>query len=103
MDSPQLRHVMRSASRSPHRKPRSRHASECEPLQIKVKQAVKYLGPPDITNCYLMFSCPRGHALIINNEQFDERYLGLSRAEVALRERMAKKYGRKANHLDATN
>ena len=39
----------------------------------------------------------------VNNEQFDERYLGLSRAEVALRERMAKKFGRRANHLDATN
>lgn len=73
MESPQLRHLMRSASRSPHRKPRSRHTSECEPLQINVNKAVKYLGPPDITNCYLMFSSPRGHALIINNEHFDER------------------------------
>lgn len=35
--------------------------------------------------------------------QFDERYLGLSRAEVALREKMAKKFGRQAKHLDATS
>ena len=33
-------------------------------------------------------------------QQFDERYLGLSRAEVALREKMAKKFGRQAKHLD---
>ena len=32
---------------------------------------------------------------------FDERYLGLTPAEVAMRERMAKKFGRQAQHLDA--
>ena len=30
----------------------------------------------------------------------DDRYLGLSRQEVALRERMAKKFGRDVAHLD---
>jgi hypothetical protein len=29
--------------------------------------------------------------------------MGLSRAEVALREKMAKKFGRQAKHLDATS
>ena len=36
------------------------------------------------------------------DERFDEKYLGLSKAEVALREKMAKRFGRKAQHLDAT-
>lgn len=30
------------------------------------------------------------------DEQFNERYLGLTREEVALRERMAQRFGRKA-------
>jgi len=34
--------------------------------------------------------------------QHDERYCGLSRAEVSLREKMAKRFGRAAQHLDAT-
>ena len=36
-------------------------------------------------------------------EQFNQRYMGLTRAEVALREKMAQKFGRKAGHLDATS
>ena len=34
-------------------------------------------------------------------EEFSEKYLGLSRREVALRELMAKKFGGQANHLQA--
>ena len=73
MESPQMKRLMRDAASSPHRTPRSRHNSECEPLQINVQKAKKYLGPPEVPNCYLMFSSPRGNALIINNERFDER------------------------------
>ena len=67
-----LRHLLRtrSTTNSPQR---SRHTSESEPLQIYVQKASKYLGPPEIPNCYLMFSFPRGHVLLINNERFDER------------------------------
>ena len=36
------------------------------------------------------------------DEQFDERYMGLSKADVALREKMAQRFGRKTTHLDAT-
>ena len=68
--SPNLRHLLRLTPKSPQR---SRHNSENEPLQICVQKALKYLGPPEIPNCYLMFSYPRGHMLIINNERFDER------------------------------
>lgn len=35
-----------------------------------------------------------------NKMEPDDRYLGLSRQEVALRERMAKKFGRDVTHLD---
>ena len=73
MESPILTRLRGSASSSPHLAARSRHASECEPLQIVVKKSSKYLGPHEIPNCYLMFSFPRGQALIINNEYFDER------------------------------
>ena len=56
------------------------HGSSClhqrDPLQILVKKSSKYLGPPEITNCYFMCSSPRGQALIINNESFDEITVG---------------------------
>ena len=43
----------------------------------------------------------RGQKRKEEQTQFDQRYLGLSRAEVSLREKMAKKFGRQAQHLDA--
>ena len=35
-------------------------------------------------------------------DDFNDRYGGLTRAEVALREKMARKFGRVAKHLDRT-
>ena len=54
----------------------TRNVSDSEPLQILVKKSSKYIGPPQITNCYFMCSSPRGQALIINNESFDEIRVG---------------------------
>ena len=48
-----------------------RDVNDSDLLQILVKKSSKYIGPPEIANCYLMHSSPRGNALIINNEYFD--------------------------------
>ena len=48
-----------------------RDVNDSDLLQILVKKSSKYIGPPEIANCYLMRSSPRGNALIINNEYFD--------------------------------
>ena len=73
MESPRLRRMKRehSSSSIPIR-PRSRHVSESEPLKISVVKSPKYVGPPEVPNCYPLFSSPRGHMLIINNERFNE-------------------------------
>ena len=74
MESPRLRRMIREHSSSSITiKPRSRHVSECEPLKINVIKSSKYVGPPEIPNCYPLFSSPRGHVLIINNERFNEK------------------------------
>ena len=56
-----------SNSNSPHR-----HQHQSGPLNICVHNSPKYLGPSDVNNCYLMVSSPRGHALIINNQEFEQ-------------------------------
>ena len=74
MESPRLRRLIREHSSGAITiKPRSRHVSECEPLKINVTKASKYVGQPEVPNCYPLFSSPRGHVLIINNERFDEK------------------------------
>lgn len=67
------------------------NGSHSDPLQILVKKSSKYIGPPEITNCYFMCSSPRGQALIINNESFDEMTVGEG------------KIHRKGSELDGNN
>ena len=72
MESQKLLHKLTLSSRSLPRTHPSRHINDNHPLQVRVKKSPKYLGPPEITNCYSMRSSPRGQVLLINNEQFDE-------------------------------
>ena len=68
MELQKLLHKLTLSSSSLPRTHRSRHINENIPLQIRVKKSPKYLGPPEITNCYSMCSSPRGQVLLINNE-----------------------------------
>ena len=72
MELQKLLHKLTLSSSSLPQTPRSRHMNGRHPLQIRVKKSLKYLGPPEITNCYSMRSSPRGQVLLINNEQFDD-------------------------------
>ena len=66
-----IHHTLTFGSNYLSRAHRSRDINVLDPLQIVVKKSAKYLGPPEIMNCYFMLSSPRGQVLLINNEHFD--------------------------------
>ena len=64
-------HTLTFGQKALSRAHRSRDNNVNAPLQIVVKKSAKYLGPPEIRNCYFMLSSSRGQVLLINNEHFD--------------------------------